>query len=257
MFNRIALAALVAGLISGAVITVVQAFSTTPIILEAETYEGAGEPEAAAVTTESTVAAAQHATGEAASTASEAHDHAADGHDHGAEEWAPEDGFERFIFSAGANLVTGVGFAFLLVAAIALKGGTVNWRRGLLWGAAGFLVFQALPAIGLPPEVPGTEAAALPDRQAWWLLTVAASGAGLALIAFARPWWLKMGGAALLVVPHVIGAPQPEHHGGLAPEELAHSFIVVSLIVAAVFWLVLGAVAGYLFGRSAGRNATA
>jgi cobalt transporter subunit CbtA len=236
MFHRIALAALAAGLIAGVVVTAVQAVGTTGIILEAETYENAGEPAAAST--------------EGADSASVAHEH-------GEDEWAPGDGLERFVFTAGANLVTGVGFAFLLVAAFALKGGPIDWRRGLLWGAAGFVVFQLLPSIGLPPEVPGTEAAALPDRQAWWLLTVAAGAGGLALAVFARPWWLKLGGAVLLVLPHLIGAPEPEHHGGLAPEELAEAFVVVSLATAAVFWLVLGGVAGYLFGRSAGHGAAA
>lgn len=249
MFNRIALAALAAGLIAGAVVTAVQTVGTTSIILEAETYENAGEP-AAAAASESTAATTETANAEAANTASEANEH-----EDGGDEWAPEDGFERLVFTAGGNLVTGVGFAFLLVAAFALKGGPIDWRRGLLWGAAGFVVFQLLPSIGLPPEIPGAQAAALPDRQAWWLLTVAAGAGGLALAVFARPWWLKLGGAVLIVLPHLIGAPQPEQHGGLAPEELAEAFVIVSLATAAVFWLVLGGVAGYLFGRSAEHRA--
>src|SRR3546814_12586981 len=47
MLNRILWAALVAGIVGGLATAVLQHFTTTPLILEAELYEG-GEPAAAA-----------------------------------------------------------------------------------------------------------------------------------------------------------------------------------------------------------------
>jgi cobalt transporter subunit CbtA len=220
MFTRIALAALVAGLIAGAVVALAHAVGTTPLILEAETYEATAATEP--------------------------------GHD---EAWAPAEGLERLAYTAGADLVAGVGFAFLLVATFALRGRAVGWRDGLLWGLAGFAVFGALPALGLPPEVPGTVAAPLAERQAWWFATVVASAIGLAALAFGRGWIWKTVGVVLIVLPHAIGAPAPEEHGGLAPKELAHAYIAVSLATTAIFWLVLGAVAGVAYDRFGRRGA--
>ena len=55
---------------------------------------------------------------------------------------------------------------------------------------AGFAVFMLAPSLGLPPELPGMPAAELGPRQVWWLLTAAATAAGLALLAFRRtPVW--------------------------------------------------------------------
>ena len=85
-----------------------------------------------------------------------------------------------------ANLVTAIGFALLLVAASEFAGGIAGWRQGLLWGLAGFAVFTLAPGLGLPPELPAMPAAELGARQVWWFGTVAATAAGLALIAFRR-----------------------------------------------------------------------
>ncbi|MEX2648859.1 MAG: CbtA family protein [Alphaproteobacteria bacterium] len=215
MFQRIALSALAAGIVGGLLITLVQGLAVTPLIFEAETYEVAGDA----------------------------------GHDQTDEAWVPADGLERTFWTGGANVVSGVGFALLLGAGFALSGRAIDWKRGLLWGAAGFAAFAALPALGLPPELPGTEAAPLIERQIWWLATAASSVGGLALLAFASrlPW--KGAGIVLLFVPHLIGAPQPEHHGGLAPAELERAFITASLAANALFWLVLGALTGLAFDR--------
>jgi cobalt transporter subunit CbtA len=223
IFRQIVLAAALAGLIAGLCVTVAQGLRVTPLIYTAETYE-----EAAA--------------------------HAAGAHTHEDEAWAPAAGAERVGFTALANVVTGVGFALLLAAAFALRGGA-SARTGLLWGAAGFLTFTLAPSIGLPPELPGTEAAALADRQVWWWMTVAATGAGLALIVLTRRLWAAAAGLALIALPHVVGAPQPAHHGGVAPASLAHEFVSAALATSLFFWLVLGGAAGFFYGRFAASRA--
>lgn len=226
MFRSILFAAALAGILAGAFVTVAQTARVLPIIFEAETYETAGG----------------------------GHDHAvgiAD-HDHAAaegEEWAPEDGLERGLFTLTANLVTGFGFALLLAAGLTLKGDGSDWRRGLTWGLAGFLIFTLAPAIGLPPEIPGAAAAELGARQLWWLLAVAATGGGLALVAWSRRLPSAALGIALLLLPHAVGAPQPEAHGGLAPDWLAHDFVVAALATSFLFWAVLGGLTGHFLQR--------
>lgn len=122
-------------------------------------------------------------------------------------------------------------------------------RRGLVWGAAGYLAFSLAPALLLPPELPGGISAGLASRQAWWLGTAAATAGGLALIAFAPMPLAKLGGLCLVVLPHVIGPHHPV--GGTAPPELQTEFTVASLAATAVFWIVLGAASGWLYQRTA------
>ena len=74
---------------------------------------------------------------------------------------------------------------------------------------------------------------------------------GLALLVFARHWLVKVLGAALLVVPHLIGAPQPEVHESLAPEALEAQFKVASWLTNAAFWIALGLLSAWLYRRSA------
>ena len=105
---------------------------------------------------------------------------AAHAHEHG-DGWAPADGAERTFFTFAANMVTGIGFALLLVAVSELFGGIADWRQGVFWGLAGFAVFTLAPGLGLPPELPAMPAADLGERQAWWLGTVLATGAALGL----------------------------------------------------------------------------
>lgn len=177
------------------------------------------------------------------------HEHE-DGHHHGhGGAWASEDGIGRTFRTALSNVATAIGFALLLVAVFAWRGGTTTWRRGLLWGAAGFFVFFVNPAIGLRPAVPGAFEAGLLDRQLWWLLAVGCSAAGAGLLLLAPRAAAKVGGAALLAVPHLVGAPHPEGSGGLAPSSLADAFVVASAATNAAFWIVLGVVAAATFGR--------
>jgi cobalt transporter subunit CbtA len=222
VLRRILWAALLAGIVAGCFVTLVQAAKVTPLILAAEIYE--------------TAAATGHE-----------HEHAA------AAAWEPGEGLERTLFTLLANVLVGIGFGLLLSGAFALRQGLggqgVDARSGVLWGLGGFAAFALAPALGLPPELPGSLAGDLAARQAWWIATAAATAAGLALIAFApRPAW-KLAGGAALVLPHAIGAPTAPHLGGAAPPELAAAFAAASLVAAASFWIVLGGVGGWLFAR--------
>lgn len=223
MFRRIVFAAAAAGLIAGVLVTALQYVGVVPLILAAETYE----------------TAAVHDHGAADSPP------AANAED---EVWAPAPGIERGLYTLATNVLMAIGFALLLAAGFALTGHD-GWRTGLYWGLAGYAAFTLAPAIGLPPEIPGAEAAPLFERQVWWLGTVVATAGGLALMLLTRSWQWIAAGAALIVLPHVVGAPQPEHHGGLAPESLAREFVVAVLVTGFLFWLALGALSGFFYKR--------
>ena len=100
-----------------------------------------------------------------------------------------------------------------------------------------YAVFFVAPSLGLPPELPGTDSAALHERQLWWIGTALCSAAGLWLLAFAEKRGLWVIGALLLIAPHALGAPQPAVHSAAAPAELADAFVRATYVANAIFWL--------------------
>ena len=248
MLRRIFLTALIAGTIAGFFAAGLQHLKLIPLIAAAEVYEAAG----AQADHQHGAAPAHDAATAAHDAATAAHDTATAAHDTAAAEWEPAPGIERAGYTLMADLLAGIGFALLLAGAVALarsRGYAIDARSGLLWGAAGFAVFALAPAIGLPPELPGMSAAELAARQQWWLLTAAATAAGLGVVIFARPAPLRVAGAALIVLPHLIGAPAAPHGATGVPAELAAEFATASLTTAAAFWLLLGSVSGWLYRR--------
>jgi len=212
-----------AGLLTGLLATLAHQIATVPVILEAEVYEQAAP-------------AAAHALPGTA-------------HDHEAHAWQPRDGVERIGFTALADILTAIGYGLLLTAAFALLERDVTWRAGLWWGLAGFATFTLAPGLGLPPEVPGTPAAPLLDRQLWWVATALATGGGLALLAFGRTWVWPVLAVALIALPHLWGAPQPPEYGGAAPAALGHQFVIAVTLVSFLSWTVLGGSTAYFYQR--------
>jgi cobalt transporter subunit CbtA len=239
MIARVLWAALIAGLIAGAVATVVQLTRLVPLIAIAEEYEtaAAAHHDHGAVGDHGT--AADHGDGAASAAAAE-----------DADEWEPT-GWTRPAFTALFNALAGVGYGLLLVAGMTLAGRPMTGTTGLLWGLAGFVAFAAAPALGLPPELPGIPAADLVARQSWWIGTAAATAAGLAALAFGAATLVKAAGGVLMVVPHLIGAPHLAEHveGAGVPADLAAQFVAASLLSALLFWLALGASAGHFLSR--------
>ncbi|MCY1128351.1 CbtA family protein [Frigidibacter sp. RF13] len=151
-------------------------------------------------------------------------------------------------------MLTYTGYATILVAGLALAaqmGIAVGAAEGVLWGIAGFVTFQFAPAMGLAPELPGTVAADLGERQVWWWSTVVCTGAGLALLAYGRTLLTALAAGALLAAPHVIGAPELEQFFGTAPPELAATFAARVLGAALVTWAFMGWVAAKLWNGKA------
>jgi len=219
------LSALVAGILAALVLTVAQLIWVTPLIAQAEKLEDAAQVN---------VVYEAHATmGE---------------HHHDEQAWQPQDGWQRLLSTAISNSVMGIGFALILSGMYSLRPPS-GMVQGLGWGLAGYVVFFAAPAIGLPPDLPGTAAAELSSRQYWWLGTtvVSALGSGLIFLQVRKP--LQVLGGLLLVLPHLIGAPHPAVPLSLAPESLQTQFRLTTIFTNAVFWLLLGLVSAAAFNH--------
>ena len=235
MLRDLILTAAAAGVAAGLFTAALQHVTTTPIIIEAERYESG----------QAAAAQDHHRGPEFAALGTH------DGHAHVADEWAPADGLERTVYSALTTTLMGVGFSLALLGAMALTEHRIDGRVGLSFGVAGFAALALAPALGLPPELPGSAAAELAERQVWWVATAAATAAGLAALLLTRNRLLHVAGAALLAIPHIVGAPEPEAFASTAPAELAGHFAAASLVVSAVFWAVLGFASGAFYQRFA------
>lgn len=239
MIIRLVSAALVAGFLAAVVATGLQLALTSPLIIAAERYE--------------TRAAAPEPT--FASLIVLAHG----GHESGSEaapDWQPGPGLPRMAFTALATLVGGVGYALLLGAALIACGREPSPETGMRFAIAGFLAVALAPALGLPPELPGMEAAPLAERQFWWIMTAAATAMGLYLIAVRRSSIAIAGGLVLLVAPHLAGAPETSHAASSLPAGYAAQFAARSLGIAFVFWAVIGLAFGWAW-NSVGRRSPA
>jgi cobalt transporter subunit CbtA len=232
-FRSIVFTSVLVGLIVGTAITAVQFFGTSRLIAQAEVYEKA---------------ASMHA--DDAMPAGHDHEMAASMPDHEEGGWEPADGFERLAFTLAANMLTAIGYSLALVGFVAMRGKPVTWREGLLWGLGAFACVMLAPMLGLPPELPGTPSAPLGDRQLWWVWTATATAAGIGLIAFHRRPWAAAVAIALMVAPHLIGAPAaPVGEHALAPEALEHQFIAAAVLTSLVFWALLGSLSATFYRR--------
>ena len=229
MFRNLFFAALVAALCAGLVTSVIQHFRLTPMIFAAESFEGA---------------------------AAEPHSHEAGtpAHSHGDDEWMPQDGLERTTFTVASNILAAAGYALIIGAISVLFNVQINGATGLLWGIAGFAAFTLAPSFGLPPGLPTMPVADTFARQLWWAGTAIATGAACLLLAKCRASWAIAVAVALVVVPHIIGAPVPPDEATGVPAGLAAGFAAAVIVNGAVFWVVLGLVFGAANDRLVARN---
>lgn len=200
------------GGVAGVIVTLLHQSLTVPLILHAESFE--------------TV----HAHGTLPAAA-----------------WHPHSLHERRVATVISDVLTGIGFSLVLLAIWQIRDERPDWRQGLAWGVGGFLATTVAPSLGLPAELPGTAAAALHERQLWWIATAALTAVGLAVACFARPWWLRILALASLALPHLVGAPQPLDAASLAPRELLRTFQQSVLLCNFLFWVVLGVGASYCY----------
>jgi cobalt transporter subunit CbtA len=217
VIHRVLTVGLLAGLLAGLVVATLQHFVTTPLILQGEVYE------------------AQQATGD--------HDMA------GMDDWKPADGIERTAFTSIATIATAAGFALILLAGMLVAGDPITVRVAFGWAVAAFVATGLAPALGLAPELPGSAAGPLLERQVWWVGTAIATGAALWLFLRSQTVLPKIIAVALLALPHLIGAPEAVRFESKAPAELAAHFVAASLTIQAALWILSGVAAGALWTR--------
>lgn len=218
-FRKLMLVVLSSGALAGLALFAIQHYTVIPLIKTAETYEAAAQQANSGMTRDD-------------------------------KRWHPADGWERTSLTALTTILSGIGFAALLFGSVSLTGDRVNARRGALWGLAAFVCFGLAPALGLPPQPPGTAIAGVYERQVWWIGTVIATAVGLWLLAGAtRAWPLRIAGVVCLALPHLIGAPAASGHNAV-PAELIHRFTIASLLTTGIFWLLLGAIGGFISSRN-------
>jgi cobalt transporter subunit CbtA len=228
VLTRIVAAAALAGVTAGLLLTAVQYFAVAPLLRAAEVYEDAAIAASAAV----------HAHGRTNSATPA---------------WSPREGWPRTLATALANSALATGFALILAGGMTLRRAE-GLRAGVLWGIAGYLVFFVAPSIGLPPELPGSIAAPLHDRQVWWVATVAATATGLWFIAFGvRPLYRVLG-IIVLCAPHLAGAPPAPDGVSAVPPALVLQFLYGAYGVNALLWLVLGGLVGITLRKESWRQ---
>lgn len=228
--------AVIAGAVAGLIAALLQLWLVQPVLLHAELYESG---ELTHIAGDSGHDHAEGAGHEAAATEAAPTESHAEAPAHGGFTIdAPRDGL-TVLFS----ILLYAGYGLLMLAVVLFttaRGREFALRDGILWGLAGFLAVQFIPAIGLAPELPGMAAADLAARQTWWTGTVIASAAALWLIAFGRNWAAWGAAIVLLLLPQIIGAPAPVEFTGPTPPELAAEFGARALGVGMAGWVVLG-----------------
>jgi cobalt transporter subunit CbtA len=257
MITRVLAVGLLAGLLAGLSVAVLQAFTTTPIILKAEVFErGEAAPQASAsprlqpalyrsTDMDARVILVHEGEQHAGATAAEA--------------WSPGDGLERTLFTSTATVATAIGFALILIAGMLAAGDAIEQRTAMAWAAAGFAATGLAPALGLSPELPGMAASDLAGRQEWWMITAAATAGALWLFLRADRPVLRLLAIPLALAPHVWGAPYhvTEAVKSSVPPELAAQFAATSLAVQAILWVLTGFFVGLLWGHIGSRRAAA
>jgi cobalt transporter subunit CbtA len=249
MIQRVLKVGFLAGLVVGLAIAVLQHLTTSQLILQGEVYENAAHHHHAALNSPALpiVLVHDHGTSAAASEPDEEED----------EGWQPANGWQRVTATSVATIATSIGYALILIAAMLAAGVTIVPRTAFLWGIAAFAATSLAPALGLSPELPGSAAAPLLSRQVWWIATALSTAAGIFLLARLEYTTAKMLAIALILLPHLIGAPKPPNFKSTAPAELAAQFASTSLVVSAVLWALLGLAVGYAWQRVAQEEAAA
>jgi cobalt transporter subunit CbtA len=240
VLRNIFLAAIAVGIITGIVYGLFQQTQISPIIYGAEVYEVTDAP-----------LAHNHGT-ESAQANTEPEEEA----------WSPEDGAQRIFSTMTANITIAIAYALVMISLMALHDAKsnkpqVSAKQGAVWGIAALLALFIAPALfGLHPEVPGTVAAELVNRQQWWMFCAGISIAGIAVLYYSANKY-KFLGVVLLAAPHIIGAPLPESHGfaNTDPEavnalsQLTSEFFLMTSLGMAIFFILLGSLSGWAVKR--------
>jgi cobalt transporter subunit CbtA len=256
MITRVLAVGLLAGLLAGLSVATLQAYTTTPLILKAEVYERAAQAPQAGTSLNDTPRLYLAGGEDARVILVHDGEHHAGAGETAAEAWEPADGLERTLYASIATVATAMGFALIILAGMLFAGDGIDERRAMAWAVAGFVATGLAPAVGLAPEVPGMQASELVGRQEWWALTAIATAAAAWLFLRADNAGLRILAVALLLAPHVWGAPElAEPHKSNVPPDLAAQFAATSLAVQATLWVLTGYFVGFWWRRVGDRGA--
>ena len=222
MFRNLLLVGLLAGVLTGTLLTIVQSFSVLPIIRQAEQYEGTANP--------ATRPDAPHE------------------HQEAAIEWQPAEGIERLAFTWLANLSIGAGFGLMMTGIMTLRR-PHTLTQALLFGIGGYYVIFVAPALLLPPELPGAESHDLQTRQATWLFTVVTSLAGLCILAWSSPHWKRLLGFVVICSPFLLFSRHQVNYADPVPPVLIGRFAWMTGFTNLLFWIALGSLVYWLQKR--------
>jgi len=212
---------LIAGAVTGLAVAFLQLWLIQPLIVEAEMFETGAKVLPAPMTAATDLAS-----------------------NHEATETSGRIDVTRASYTVLFLIVTWSGFGLLAVSGIAAL------RRVLpslavsapAIALVGFATFSLMPALGLPPELPGMPAADLLTRQIWWVGTTIATVAAIATALRFRSFAAWLGAIALVAGPHLIGAPMPPVAPATVPPDLAALYATRVLGVSFLGWLLCGSV---------------
>ncbi len=235
---------ILSGLVGGFVLGILLCFWNVPLILEAEILE-AKSPNIAGSHVHS------HSHGETV------HSHSSISSPETFQK--SEDLLHRNLWTVLGSLLLGLAFGILIslwlyflapVDFFDLSSVPKTALFSFLLGLSGFLIFFGIPALGLPPELPGRAAAAsdYEIRQSWWYLCVGSSFFGFTTFSLVRSF-TKIGntkrwilGITLLllsvIIPFLYGVPRLEETS-LSPENLRLQFKNTTWATNFIFWIVL------------------
>jgi cobalt transporter subunit CbtA len=247
-FRNIVFSSILVGIIVGSLYGLFQQFQINTIIYAAEAYEVSDAKEQVAVQADAHI---------------DSDNEAAHSHDHGdGTGWSPANSFERITATLIANIMTAITFSLFMMSVMSfhnLKSDKPNlsWKTGLLWGGALMLsIFVAPSLLGLHPEIPGTLAETIGQRQVWWISSTVATALGLLLLYYGTAAF-KFAGGILLILPQVMGAPTLQTHSYAntdpvaveAMNQLSSQFVTMTTIGMTIFCLLIGALCGFASTR--------
>jgi cobalt transporter subunit CbtA len=232
VFRNIVVSALFAGMLAGVVSAGMHLFLTAPLILKAEVFESGPDQE------ETHQHSHQH-------TGDQQHEHSRPS-DASSDVIGPGGDPYRNPLTVLAMVLANFGFALVIASAAEISGGIQTWRKGLLWGLAGYVVFSLAPGLGLPPELPSMPAADLGIRQLWWVSTAICAALAITIVARRRDAFGAVVGLAIFVVPFLLGAPEPLDHQSPIPASLYKEFVFTTSVIGLVTWLTLGGLLGWI-----------
>ena len=228
MLGKIILSTIIAGLLAGFVMAGIQHVRLTPLILAAEVYES---PETEAIA---------EASKPCVETMPGMKMCADEGHEHNPNAWQPEDGWQRTLSTTTASVLTGAGFAVLMLGVSLFTNISITKLNGLMWGVCGFIAVSLAPSFGLAPELPGMPAADLHSRQIWWVVTILATGTAIYFWLFAKDNWWRAAAILFAIAPQFFAPSSMEKTEGNLPASLAAEFASSSLAANFIMWLAIG-----------------